>query len=82
MRRGAVSVLASGLNVGAGPAWGLLGSRAGVSMVLRTAEWARAGGVCCGAGGPPRVAGGTVWAAAHHRACLAYISHAPLWQIR
>lgn len=37
MRRGAVSVLLRGVNVGAGPGWGLPGPRAGVSMVLRTA---------------------------------------------
>lgn len=73
MRRGAVSVLLNGINVGAGPGRGLAGPRAGGSVVLLIAEWARAGVVCCGAGRPPPQAGNTVWASAHHRACSACI---------
>lgn len=73
MRRGAVSVPLNGINVGAGPGRGLAGPRAGGSVVLRIAEWVRAGGVCCGAGrGAAPAASGwgrRMGLSAHHRAC-------------
>lgn len=85
MRRGAVSVPLNGINVGAGPGRGLAGPRAGGSVVLRIAEWARAGGVCCGAGrGARRLWLGTPCGPLPItvRVRLVLSSHVLFWQIR
>lgn len=83
VRRSAVSVLLSGVNVGVGSGWGPPGQRAGVLRVLQTATWVRAGRVCCGASRRSRPARSTVWAAATTvRVWLMLSLHAPIWQIR
>lgn len=82
MRRGAVSVLLSGVNVGPGSDLAVPGQRAGVLRVLRTVTWARAGRVCFGAGLPSGPAWSTVWAAATTvRFWLTSSLHVPIWQI-